>query len=163
MRGHFDTLAALLRYPDERRLDHPPGSGPRLPDLDEFVRAVADLSLEDLQELYVRTFEMSPDACLDIGWHLFGENYERGEFLVRMRQTLRRWGVAESVELPDHLSHVLPALGRMERGEAAAFAEESLAPALKKIIPALDGNPYQHLLRGVESAAASLREAGVGA
>jgi nitrate reductase assembly molybdenum cofactor insertion protein NarJ len=80
-----------------------------------------------------------------------------------MRQTLRRYGVAESAELPDHLSHILPALARMESNEAARFAEEFLQPALKKIISALNGNPYQDLLRGVESALTPVREAGVGA
>jgi len=176
MRELFDTLAALLRYPDDTtaslrsRLGNvlqsqergteprPSGSG-----LEEFARAAAALSVEELQELYVRTFEMTPDACLDIGWHLFGENYERGEFLVRMRQTLRRCGVAESSELPDHLSHVLAALGRMENDEAVRFVEECLQPALAKIISALDGHPYQALLRGVESALTPLRQAGVGA
>src|SRR6266568_3182701 len=56
------------------------------------------------QELYVQTFEFNPACTLELGWHLFGENYERGEFLVRMREQLRRHGIAESNELPDHLT-----------------------------------------------------------
>ena len=43
------------------------------------------MSVEDLQELYTRTFDWNPDTSLEIGWHLYGENYERGEFLVEVR------------------------------------------------------------------------------
>ncbi len=104
-----------------------------------------------MQELYVQTFEFNPACTLEIGWHLFGENYERGEFLVRMRQQMRRYGVAESTELPDHLTHLLPLLDRMERAEAAGLATEFVLPALQKI--KLDEqNPYQAVLGGIERA-----------
>ncbi len=99
-----------------------------------------------MQELYVQTFEFNPACTLEIGWHLFGENYERGEFLVRMREQLRRYGIAETSELPDHLTHLLVLVGRMERGEAAELAGQFLLPALAKIREALKDNPYQSLL-----------------
>jgi len=101
-----------------------------------------------MQELYVRTFEFNPACTLEIGWHLFGENYERGEFLVRMRQELRRHGIAESTELPDHLAHLLPLVARMEREEAARLAGEYLLPALGKIQLAQD-NPYRPVIEDI--------------
>ena len=101
-----------------------------------------------MQELYVRTFEFNPAGTLEIGWHLFGENYERGEFLVRMRQELRRHGIAESTELPDHLAHLLPLVARMEREEAARLAGEYLLPALGKIQLAQD-NPYRPVIEDI--------------
>ena len=114
----YAELAAKLRYPDE--------------------------SAE--QELYVQTFEFNPACTLEIGWHLFGENYERGEFLVRMREQLRRYGIAESSELPDHLCHVLPLLDRLEPEEAAELVGQFVLPALAKIKDALNGNAYQDLV-----------------
>ena len=77
------------------------------------------------QELYVQTFEFNPACTLELGWHLFGENYERGEFLVRMRDLLRRHGIAESTELPDHLTHVLALVGRLDHEEAAELAAKA--------------------------------------
>ena len=116
----YEELADLLRYPDD-----PEG-----------------------QELYVQTFEFQPGATLEIGWHLFGENYERGEFLVRMREQLRRHGIVESSELPDHLCHILPLLDRLDSLEAADLVGQYVLPALAKIKDALNGNTYQDLIAG---------------
>jgi len=103
-----------------------------------------------LQELYVQTFEFNPACTLEIGWHLFGENYERGEFLVRMREQLRRHGIAESTELPDHLTYLLALIALMDRVEAAELAGQYLLPALGKIHEALTGNPYASLIGAVQ-------------
>lgn len=101
------------------------------------------------QELYVQTFEFNPACTLEIGWHLFGENYERGEFLVRMREQLRRHRIAESTELPDHLTHLLPLIACMERGESAQFVGEFILPALTKIRSAIHGNAYEPVIAGI--------------
>ena len=102
------------------------------------------------QELYVQTFEFNPNCTLEIGWHLFGENYERGAFLVKMREELRRHGVPESNELPDHLTHLLALLPWMERRAAAELAGQALLPALAKIRAGLKDNPYEAVIRQIE-------------
>jgi len=102
------------------------------------------------QELYVQTFELNPACTLEIGWHLFGENYERGEFLVRMREQLRRHGIPESAELPDHLTHLLPLIGRMDPNEAAELSGQFVLPALAKIRDALKDNPYGAVIAAIE-------------
>jgi nitrate reductase delta subunit len=118
----YQQLAEQLRYPDD-----PPQ-----------------------QELYVQTFEFNPACTLEIGWHLFGENYERGEFLLRMRELLRRYGITESTELPDHLSHLLALIPRMEHDEAAELAGQFALPALAKIREALKDNPYANVIAAIE-------------
>ncbi len=117
-----------------------------------FVRSIEGLSLEQLQEAFIQAFDLNPDAALDIGWHLYGENYQRGEFLVKMRGELRRFGVAESRELPDHLAHVLRVLARMDEGERGAFVNSYLTPALSKMTAALEkvDSPFLNLLQAVE-------------
>jgi nitrate reductase assembly molybdenum cofactor insertion protein NarJ len=99
-----------------------------------------------MQELYVQTFEFNPACTLEIGWHIFGENYERGEFLVRMREQLRRHGITESSELPDHLCHILPLIDRLDPEEAADLVGQFVLPALAKIKDALNGSAYQDLV-----------------
>jgi nitrate reductase delta subunit len=103
------------------------------------------------QELYVQTFEFNPACTLEIGWHLFGENYERGEFLVRMREQLRRHGVPETSELPDHLTHLLALIDRLDQEQAAEFAAQFLLPALGKIQQALAENPYEPLIEAIRT------------
>lgn len=119
----YTELAERLRYPDQA----------------------------EAQELFVQTFEFNPACTLEIGWHLFGENYERGEFLVRMREQLRRYGIAESTELPDHLTYLLALISRVEASEAAELAGQFLLPALGKIREALKDNPYLAVIAAVEA------------
>lgn len=143
----FDAMSALYAYPE-------PGYASRVercirlarlaaPDtaaeLARFEQKIAGMPVEALQEQFTLTFDLNPACALDLGWHLFGEQYERGEFLVKMRRLLRHLNVRESVELPDHLTHVLAALGRMAPEEAEEFAAACLFPAMDKIRESLPG------------------------
>jgi nitrate reductase delta subunit len=158
--SEFDLLASLLRYPGEQYLSKAvlclevlAESDPEAAvSLGEFLEQTRSLTLEVLQELYTATFDLDPACSLEVGWHLFGENYERGEFLVKMRGELRRLGIAESAELPDHLTHALAALGHMEPQEAADFATACLFPALDKMRAGLEkkSNPFENILLAAE-------------
>ncbi len=107
------------------------------------------------QELYVQTFEFNPAATLETGWHLFGENYERGEFLVRMREQLRRCGIPEGSELPDHLALLLRLIACLPQEEAAELSGLYLSPALAKIRAAVAGTPYEPLIAEIQAALAA--------
>lgn len=121
--------------------------------LERFEEETGELSNDQFEELYVRCFDHSPAHALEIGWHLFGEDYHRGALLVRLRQELRRHRIAESAELPDHLAHVLVLLGRMESAEAEGFAQACVVPALRKLLDGLEksGSPYLNLLAAVSA------------
>lgn len=140
-----DALACLLTYPGE-------GNGRRYPAavrvvsaacpaaaeaLRAFLSGIAPLEEGALEELYTRTFDNVAERSLEIGWQIFGENYARGVLLVRLRQLLRRHGVPERVELPDHLAHVLPLLGRAEEGLAAGLAHGHARQACEKVLASL--------------------------
>lgn len=160
--NEFDLLAALLRYPGEDSRSAAAHCfavlGENDPEaaalLAEFVEQTSRFSLEELQALFTTTFDLDPVCSLEVGWHLFGENYERGEFLVKMRGQLRRLDVKESTELPDHLTHALAALGRMEPDEAGDFATACLFPALDKMRAGIEGksNPYEKVMLAVTRA-----------
>ena len=155
----YDQLAALLEYPGadylERVVRCTQALGETQPEaavlLAGFEEQVGDLSTEDLQALFTSTFDLDPVCTLEVGWHLFGEQYERGVFLVKMRQQLRRFALAESTELPDHLTHVLAVLGRMEAEEAGEFAAACVHPALDKMRAGLGGksNPFENVLEAI--------------
>ncbi len=159
----LDVLSRILSYPKEeypqhvrhcRNLCERPGfgndelRGSLLAALDRFTAATDGLTTGELEELYTRTFDINPVSSLEIGWHLYGETYERGTFLVEMRDLLRRSGVEESSELPDHLTHALLAVGRMEGEEAAAFVSKRMLKATGMILEGFAGkdNPYAHIL-----------------
>ncbi len=116
--------------------------------LQPFVRMLADLDNTEIEELYCRTFDNNQAAALEVGWHVYGESYDRGSFLVHMREMMRRYEVAEDRELPDHLSHVLAVLGRCQEKEAIELAEYTALPAVKKIGVSLAAgqNPYEAVM-----------------
>lgn len=155
----WDRLAALFRYPGQdylevaRRCYHAaaevaPEAAARLA---PFLDRLRDLSTEARQELYTATFDLNPACAPEVGWHLFGENYERGAFLVKMHRQLERFGLPDAGELPDHLSLALAVLGRMPAEEAEEFATACLLPALGKMRLSLAGkdNPFEAVLEAI--------------
>jgi nitrate reductase delta subunit len=155
----YDLLAELLSYPDKEYLEKVRRCRALIAEdipealtwLDRFAERIGPLSGTELEELFTRTFDLNPVCSLEVGWHLFGENYERGEFLVAMRANLRRFGLTESTELPDHLAHVLRVLGRLLAAEADRLLSTSVLPALEKMLAGLSRqeNPFAFLLEAV--------------
>jgi nitrate reductase delta subunit len=155
----YGALARLLAYPRPGYLNEldacrralaelVPEAADRLGHLARHLHGKTD---EEVEELYTHTFDLNPVSSLEVGWHLFGENYARGEFLVLMREELRKDGLTESTELPDHLTHVLPVLARMDQKQADRFVVRYLLPALDKMLSGLgkQDNPYQYLLDAI--------------
>lgn len=171
MNRSLESLAAILEYPDtgfsdrvsacclivEESLKGEKSEVIRA-SLDKFREGISAKSREELEELYTRTFDLNPVCSLDLGWHLYAENYDRGTFLVAMRESLRRHGIEEALELPDHLPTVLKLLARMPDEEACTLARESVLPALGKMINGFSDqeNPYGSLIRAVENVLAEV-------
>jgi nitrate reductase delta subunit len=155
----YNLLGGLVDYPGEDyhkkvchcinllKEEHPGNVEEILP----FVSEVEKMSVTDLEEYYTRTFDINPVSALEIGWHIYGEQFERGSFLVKMRDLSRTLGVEESTELPDHLTHILALLGRMEQEDADIFVERYLLPGLKKMIAGFAGknNVYENVLKTI--------------
>lgn len=168
----FDDFAVLLGYPGpelEPALARTvlyfsdKGVQRRLPDAQrafrEFASALGLLSPTELEELYTRTFDINPSASLEVGWHLYGEQYERGSFLVLMRQQLRQYGVEEGSELPDHLTHVLRLFARMDDETRSGMLDSSLLRALGVMFEKWsdEDNPYKRCLDALASLLHTLR------
>lgn len=117
-----------------------------------FSRATADLDETGIAELYTRTFDLNPVCTPEVGWHIYGEQYRRGRFLVQARDLLQAVGVEERGELPDHLMSLLPAIGRLDADDASRFAGTYLVPAVDKMLSGLEdkANPYEQILRAIQ-------------
>lgn len=133
----FEALARLFEYPGAEYADALPVAKDLLADraaaLADFIGSAERQKLAHLQELYTTTFDLNPACALDIGWHLFGEDYARGLFLVKMREELRKYGIREHINLPDHATSALRLLGRMEHDRAEEFAIACVQPALARM------------------------------
>ncbi len=153
-----ETVAQLVDYPAHELHGLIRASVDALSEFDpalgasvrDFHGRIAGLSIAELEEVYIQTFDMNPTCTLDLGWQLFGEDYNRGLFLVKVRQEMKRLGVEESHELPDHLTNVLRVLSRMEPDKAEDFARSCVLPALEKTCQAVKETcPYRPLMDAV--------------
>jgi len=154
----LEMLAGLLEYPGgERRT--PEFRTARLESeatgyLTEFEQRAAELSLDEMQETYTLTFDLNPVAALEIGYHLFGENYKRGLFLAQLRETEARYGLDDQRQLPDYLPLLLRLLIKLDDAELREdLIAECLLPALGKMKTALRSkeNIYASLIEAVET------------
>jgi nitrate reductase delta subunit len=168
MRRHeaLGTLAELFEYPRDGHASRIRSLVAQLgdtapeaaADLEPLARFAETSSLGDAEELYVRTFDANAERALEVGWQVFGEQYERGAFLVDLRGRMRALGVAESPELPDHLTQVLRLLARMDEDEARTLVQRAVAPSLRRVRENLDAeNPY---LGAVDAVTKALSEFG---
>jgi nitrate reductase delta subunit len=158
----YDLLARLLDYPEEGGYaeavarcidvleDGYAEAAVLLRPLHDHVRAMSN---EEVEELYTRTFDINAVCTLEIGWHIYGEDYARGALLVKLREQLRLMNVPESRELPDHLTHVLLLIGRMTGEEADELAARYLLPGLDKMREGMtEGkHPYLALIEAVSA------------
>lgn len=156
----YDLLARLFDYPEEGGYPEAveravaaleDGYTEAVASLRELLAALDGASPERIQEEYTRTFDINPVCTLEIGWHIYGEDYARGALLVKLREQLRRVNVPESAELPDHLTHVLAVLGRLDGAEADELAGRYVLPGLDKMLEgtAAGDHPYRALVESI--------------
>ena len=106
-----------------------------------FGEWLGSVTPSDREELFTRTFDINPTCSLELGWHLYGEDYKRGSFLVDMRRLMASLGIEETRELPDHVVHALRALERLPAVKAQCFSLGYVQPALVKMTEGLDAAP----------------------
>ncbi len=157
----YQTFADLLEYPNSN-WDSKTSACADIDSLIEFRSGIATLALSDLQELYTRTFDLSPVCALEIGYHLFGENYKRGVFLANLRETEAPFELGQEHQLPDYLPVLLRLLTKLDDDELrGALIVDCMIPALEKMLKTLSQgeNPHRHLIAAVNEVLKS--EAGI--
>ena len=150
-------ISALLRYPDAHTralaaslADAAMATGhPCQEHLEAFALVAQGLDLKELEELYTRTFDLSPECSLDIGWHLFGESYQRGQFMAMIRSHHQLHGIEEGRNLPDHLPTVLDLGMKLDRGDAMDLVDDCILPSVERILPAVKESAYHHVLQAL--------------
>ena len=92
-------------------------------------------ALDEVQEIFTRSFDVQAITTLGVGYVMFGDDYKRGEMLVNLNREMRDAGIDCGTELPDHLPTVLRLIARWEDRELAQeFVQEILHPALEGMV-----------------------------
>jgi len=144
----FELFAALLDYPGgglvaaaeecaARVVERSPDAAPALLGFADFARRTSRTRLE---EIYTGLFELDASHHPYVGYHLFGESYQRSEFLLGLKARYRPHDIDCGVELPDHLAAVLRFLAVDDDPvEARELVEDALGPALAKMLKRPNG------------------------
>lgn len=140
---HYSQLASIFSYPTDELPLHTRQCQEWLlkdyPNMSEafslFSNWVSSTSLNEMEEVYTKTFHIQAICYLDLGFVLFGEDYKRGEFLVNMKREQELAGNDCGDELPDNLSNVLTLFPKLKDKEIRdELAVRILIPALKKML-----------------------------
>ena len=106
------------------------------------------MSTEHAQELYTRSFDLSPVCVPYVSVHLFGaESFKRSELMTGLIAAYERVGFDRGTELPDHIALVLQCAPRFDADEWDDLAVLVLTPALEKMREALSNanSPWRHV------------------
>ena len=104
-----------------------------------FVEFHTDKQISELEEHYIKTFDVQATCHLDIGYIIFGDDSKRGRFLYHMKEEQEKIGNDCGSDLADFLPNVLTLLSKTENKD---FREELsvsiLLPALLKMSEKLE-------------------------
>ncbi|MFZ2906127.1 MAG: hypothetical protein WAZ98_07995 [Cyclobacteriaceae bacterium] len=111
----------------------------KYPDLSEvmepFTDFVSEVSLDELQELHTRTFDVQAITTLDLGYLLFGDDYKRAELLVNLNREHTEACNSCGHELADHLPNVIRLVSKMPSEELRnELVIKLICPGLTKMI-----------------------------
>jgi nitrate reductase assembly molybdenum cofactor insertion protein NarJ len=147
---HYDRFADLFDYPGrdypvrvQRAQEVVTSKYPAaVSSLDNFAKALpseggpfTQEELDEVQEIFTRSFDVQAVTTLGVGYVMFGDDYKRGELLVNLNRELRDVGIETGTELPDHLPTILRLLAVWQDSDLVTeFVEEILHPALEMMI-----------------------------
>lgn len=143
----YDALALTFSYPDSNyksnlqktfeilEQQYPAAAT----EMVEFCKFVEDADLVEIQELYLRSFDVQSITTLDIGYVLFGDDYKRGQLLVHLNREHQEAKNEITTELADHLPNVMRLLPRMDDRELAAeLVHRIVGPGIWKMVQDFD-------------------------
>lgn len=100
-----------------------------------FADFIKNESLNKIEEVFNKTFHIQAICYLDLGYVLFGEDYKRGDFLVKMKMEQRKVNNDCREELPDNLANVLTLMSLIEDEDFLnEFSVRIMIPAIKKML-----------------------------
>ncbi len=145
--NHYEKLAQLFQYPKANYKEKVEVAETVLSELypetlstfKEFSDFVSNSSLDEITEIFTRTFDVQAITTLDLGYVLFGDDYKRGELLVNLNREHREAANECTDELADNFSNLLSLLPKMQNQDIRdELIQMIIMPGLTKIINEFD-------------------------
>ncbi|MNC30481.1 Nitrate reductase-like protein NarX [compost metagenome] len=170
----FGFFAQQLTYPE--KIDFHPAvleellepADPAFAHVSKFWELMHDYSMEQLEEMYVQTFDFQKDSTLYMTYFKFEDSKERGQMLAKLKILYQMFGL----DMPDHeLSDFLPLMCEFIyaaewRGNEQAEKDFSVLIGVIEdgtyhLLKSLEknNNPYYHLIKALrETLKACIRQ-----
>ena len=160
----LNTLATFLEYPRSDYFESLELASTGLTELrykqasktlEEFKKNINEFCLDELEELYTRTFDVAPVCSPYISVHIYGdENFDRGNLMATLQTKFDERGFSRSDnELPDHLAVLLKFCHYLTQEELDELIEFCLKEPVERMAESLKGskkpNPYYYPLKAV--------------
>ncbi|RED39991.1 nitrate reductase molybdenum cofactor assembly chaperone [Paenibacillus sp. VMFN-D1] len=161
----FGFFAQMLTYPE--KLDFHPSvlaesldsKHPAYTSVRTFWDLMHEYSMEQIEEMYVQTFDFQKKTTLYMTFHKFEDSRDRGQMLAKLKETYQLYGLdIAGSELSDYLplmcEFVYAANWQGHEKEAAESLDLMMAvmeDGTYHLLKALEksGSPYAHLIRGL--------------
>ncbi|EGG35481.1 nitrate reductase molybdenum cofactor assembly chaperone [Paenibacillus sp. HGF5] len=161
----FGFFAQQLTYPE--KLDFHPSvmeelldsADPAYEPVRTYWTIVHEYSMEEIEELYVQTFDFQAKSTLYMTYYKFEDGRERGQMLARLKETYEMFGLGiEGSELSDYLPlmceflYAAPWQGReKEAAESLNLMMAVMEDGTYHLLKALEkyNSPYAYLVQGL--------------
>ncbi len=117
--------------------------------LNQFQTFLKITTLERMEEIYTRTFDLQATCHPYVGYQLFGNGSQRGVFMAGLKEHYETCEFSTGNELPDHLSTMLRFAPNCAKAEREELISECLVPAVRKMVSGFEdgSNPYRGVLQ----------------
>lgn len=148
---HYVSLSKLFDYPEDNYHDNVVAAANAVSkdypeaaaELEKFLKLLP-MQTREMEELYSRSFDVQAVTTLDVGYVLFGDDYQRGEVLVHLNNEHSKAGNSCGQELGDHLPILLKLLPKLEDTEVKnELVTMLIAPAVEKMMNEYTSNSME--------------------
>jgi len=139
---HYNSISKLFDYPEDNYNDVVAEAIASLsngyPEVKKELETFSQLLPKEIfkiQELYSKSFEVQAVTSLDVGYVLYGDDYQRGVVLVKLNEEHAKLHNDCGRELGDFLPNLLRLLPKLEDDEVKTeLVNMLMAPAVEKMI-----------------------------
>ena len=112
--------------------------------LGEFVAFAERTPHDTIEEIFTATFDLNASCHPYIGYHMFGEAYQRSALLLELKKRFRDHDFDPGVELPDHIAVLLRFMSICPDAEMTTeIAREALLRTLEPMTLVPEAEPVE--------------------
>jgi len=103
--------------------------------IQDFLNIISKKNISEIQEIYIKSFEIQSTVTLNIGYLIYGDDYKRAELLINLNNEYKKINIKCENDLSDYLPNILVFLSKCKNIVLInEFVSSFLIPSLKVMI-----------------------------